>query len=248
MSVPSGPPNPSASSPTSPSPTSSSPGAPTRRASVPLLVAAGAIVVGVVGLVLLFGIARPPTLDTVADSPDPAPPAQVAWMSSEPGRDTCLHIAEVGGGSREVTCDLEDGELIAWDEEGIVLRPSAIREALRWIDPVTGERVERRELDPDQQVDRQGDAVSSRTRDGQVQVVFEPSGEVIWETDAPESYHLYGGSISADGDWVAVTDAADRLLLLATDGRVPPRQWSSAKGATWSTVWEGTPLPVEDLE
>jgi outer membrane protein assembly factor BamB len=206
------------------------------------LLAAAVLLVVVIGLVLVFGIARPPALPSLAEQPDPAPPAAVAWTSYDTEDGPCLQIATSDGGTEKLDCNLE-GEVWAWDDAGIVVYTYGPRDHLEVIDPATGELVERREARGEGAAGPPDGGVRSRTTDGILTVTRDDTRDVLWEVDAPEGYRVSSGAVSPDGAWVAMFDSAERLLLVPADGSSDPRVW--AEGTTeWGTpVWEGTPLP-----
>lgn len=204
------------------------------------LLAAAALVTAVVGSVLVFGIARPPQLASVADQPDPSPPAAVAWRSVERG-DGCVSVARPDGSSAQLVCESDLGEVLAWDDDGIVVGGGRWPGELRWLDRTTGEVLERRSVDDPWELDPRGrGSVVSRVRDGVLTVRYEDT--VLWEVEAPEGYRITEGTVSPDGSWVAMVDTTARLLVVPADGSAPPRIWAE-EAVTWSTpVWEGTLL------
>jgi len=215
------------------------------------LVAAAILLVVVVGLVLLFGIARPPALPNLTDQPDPAPSAAVAWTSFDSDDGPCLHVARTDGTTASLTCNL-DGQVWAWDDDGIAVFIYGPRDALQIIDPATGEIVERRQVDAVDGIEgRQppmpspGGTVSSRHTDGTLTVIRDDTRDVIWEVEAPEGYRVGSGAVSPDGAWVAMFDSAERLLLVPADGSGEPRVWAEDTTEWEVPVWEGTLLPTD---
>ncbi len=204
------------------------------------LVAAALLLIVVVALVLVFGIARPPALSSLADQPDPAPPAAVAWTSFDPDDGPCLHVARPDGTTEVLVCNL-DGEVWAWDDDGIAVFTYRARDELEIIDPATGEVVERREVDPEgRSGPSPGGTVSSRHGDGTLTVTRVDTRDVIWEVDAPEGYRIGQGAVSPDGNWVAMFDSTERLLLLPADGSAEPRVWAEDTTEWDLPVWEGS--------
>ncbi|MCA1782295.1 MAG: hypothetical protein LC679_09025, partial [Intrasporangiaceae bacterium] len=118
----------------------------TQRSTI-ALVAAALLLVVVVVLVLVFGIARPPALPNLTDQPDPAPSAAVAWTSYDGDDGACLYVARTDGTTEPLECNNLDGQVWAWDDDGIAVFIYGPRDALQIIDPATGEIVERREVD-----------------------------------------------------------------------------------------------------
>lgn len=213
-------------------------GAGTRRAW-PLLVAA-ALVVGVVAAVLLFGVQRPPPLSSLAEAPDPAPSARVAWMDWT-GSEACLHVAGTDGTVEQPWCSRAGGELLAWpDADRIELLSYDGRESVRTIDPTTGAVVDREPLRSGARLPEPEAAVWHEHRDGALTVTLADEGSELWRVAATERYGITTSARSPDGDWVVMVDSAGRLLLAPADGRTAPRVWAT-DAPTWSTVvWEGS--------
>lgn len=217
-------------------------GAPSARSLV-ALVAAAALVVVTVTLVLIFGIAHPPELVSLAEEPDPAPSASVAWISGEQER-SCVYLATPDGHHEQLTCDEDElGEVVAWDDDGVVVRTWWPRDELRWFDPSTGEEVDAVVLDEPEEISRRHRSeISTRVRDGVLTVTVAESGEVLWAVEAVEGYRVNQGAVSPDGQWVAMFDSASRLLVVPADGARPPRVWAE-DAAHWELpIWEGTEL------
>lgn len=237
------PPSPPSSSPppsASPSPPSSS-----GPRSLPALVAAAVLVVAVVMLVLLFGVARPPQLATVQEVPAPSPEASVAWSQWE-RESSCIHTVDPQGVRTEVGCGYEGQELVAWNEDGIVVLVWGPREAAEVIDPETGEVVGQVGGRPEEWLETGGGAVHSRHRDGTLTVTLRDSGVELWRVEAPENYGVNEGVLSPDGAWVAMVDRSERLLLVPADGSVEPRVWTEVEESWVRPVWEGSDVPTPD--
>lgn len=211
-----------------------------RPRSLALLVAAGTLAIVVVILVLVFGVARPPSLAALADDPDPAPSASVAWIEHD-GGDPCLHVADPDGTRTELRCDHDVGEPIAWDADGIHVRSWDVWDEVRVFDAETGEDVAQRTIgDPDVRDIHADTDVVTRTRDGTLTVSIRTTGQVVWETEVHDTYHVRTAVRSPDGDWVALLDSADRLVVVPSDGAEEPRVWAEGV-TTWDgLVWEGT--------
>ncbi len=221
-------------------PSSGGAGVPPR--SIAALVTAAALVVAVVALVLVFGVARPPELPSLAEQPDPAPPASIAWTRWDEGF-TCVDVLAPDGTVTEVACDLQGEEILAWDADGIALWVWGPRERVEVLDPATGEIVDSRPARGQLLDERPMDALRVRHEDGILTAQLRDTGEVLWEVDAHENYRLREGRLSPDGEWVAVFDSAGRLLVAPTDGSVGPRVWHEDEEQWQAPVWEGTPLP-----
>lgn len=210
--------------------------------SLALLIVAAALVITVVVLVLIFGVAHPPEVMALEDQPDPAPSASVAWNDDEHD-EPCVAIAAPDGTTTELRCTVDRDEVVAWDADGIVVRTWRAREELLWLDPETGEEERRDEVDDPAAFETyRHSEITSRTRSGTLQVTLDATGELIWETDAPDGYRVQTGSVSPDGAWVALIDSADRLLVVPADGSQPPRLWAEDVSSWQAPVWEGTSL------
>lgn len=241
---PTGPPTGPASGPGDPPPPAAV-GPPPRRSLV-ALVAAATVVVLTVGLVLVFGLARPPALASLAEQPAPDLDTAVAWVHWD--REACLYVATPDAVSREVVCGLPGEEVLGWEADGIGTLVWERTEAIEVIDPDTGEVVDVRPFrgDPWGDREREWSRVDSRNRDGVLTVRLE--GTVLWEVDAPESYWLNPASVSPDGRFVAAFDSAGRLLLFDATGEDAPRVWLEDVEGWQAPVWEGTPFPSTDLD
>jgi hypothetical protein len=240
-SVPGPPPAPPAGGDPAPTPPAGEGTGPPRR-SIVALVAAASVVVITVGLVLVFGLARPPALASLAAEPEPDLPA-VTWVRWE--REACLEIATADAQIREVTCGLRGEEVVGWDEVGIGMLVWDRTEAVEVIDPETGEVVEVRPMRGDlwEERDREWRRVDARNRDGVLTVRLD--GTVLWEVEAPDAYWLNTGAVSPDGRYVVAVDS-DRLLLLDATGAREPRVWLDDMESWQTPVWEGTPMPGAD--
>jgi hypothetical protein len=202
------------------------------------LVAAAVVAVVVVALVLSLGVARPPALPTIADDPAVSAPAEVALLGWDDG-ETCLTIVATDGSTRRPWCSDQGGELLAWDDRGVVLRRYAGAGDLEVVvDPDTGEIVTSRSLPVD--ADRPAgperiEVTTSRTVASGSLEVRSGDGTVLWRTDAPRSYDVTGGWSHPDGEVVALLDSARRLLLVPADGSSEPRVWAEDV-TTWVEV------------
>lgn len=214
--------------------------------SIPALVAAAVVIAIVIGLVLLLGIARPPQLDRLADAPQPAPSAAVAWTAFD--RDgSCLEVARPDGTSRSLRCDLDGGEVLAWDDEGIALSAFGPSPQVHLIDPATGEQRGGQDLDEGgRPYPGQMSELHSQHTDGTLTVMRDDTLQVIWEVEAPEGYRVWQGTTSPDGEWVAMLDSTGRLLVVPADGSAEPRIWVEEAGDGSAPVWQGTPLSSGD--
>lgn len=209
--------------------------------SWPALLAAGVILVAVVAVVMVFGVARPPALPTIGEQPSPAPSASLAWSTwTEEG--DCLQVIEPDGRDREVGCPGRGEELLAWDDDGMVLRSYDDVMQIVWIDPVSGDERDRQDAPEDLRPSSAGNDVVARTEDGTLTVRLREDDTILWEVDAHEGYRINQGVTSPDGRFVALVDEAGRLLVVPTDGQQPPRVWHEDVSPWITPVWEGTPL------
>ncbi len=213
--------------------------------SVALLIAAAVLIVGVVVAVLLFGIVRPPALEPLAES-GLRPSGAVTWMSWSDG-ESCLSIAWPDGNITEPYCSRDGGDVIAWRSDGVVLRTwTSTGESELTIDPVSGQVLDRRHVNPERDVDRpeSGERIewvrSYRDDAGLLVVELESSGDVVWRLDAPDAYTINSGVRSPDRNWVALVDSARRLLVVPADGSADPAVWTDEFDSWQTIVWQGT--------
>jgi hypothetical protein len=206
--------------------------------SIPLLIAAGVLVLFVVGAVLVFGVQRPPSLDTVADTTDPVPAASIAYLAERPDR-SCVEIVRPDGTTTGPWCDRQSGELIGWTDEGLLLRHWDGTETVRILDPETGEVVGRAR-DRAWREPYDHPVVWTEHRDGELTVRLDEDDTELWRVEVTDRYEIRTSATSADGAWVAMVDSADRLLLVPADGSAPPRVWNTDVASWQWPVWEGT--------
>lgn len=215
--------------------------------STALLVAAALLVVVVVGAVIAFGVERPPPVAPLSDDAPFVPTASLAWSEWNDG-EQCLRVGEPDGEIRELRCDERGQDLVGWNDDGILLRAwSDGEEQLVAIDPTTGERTSTDARAGD--VHEPGARPWTERDDGQLVVTLDgPSvtgddpatGDEVWRVDAPASYEVLQSVVSPDGRQVALTDSADRLLVVPADGSHAPRHWSDDVEGYANLVWEGT--------
>ncbi len=222
---------------------------PSPQRSLIALLAAATLVAVVVVLVLVFGIARPPALLTLAEEPEPTLTSSIAWSQWEPDG-ACLHVLAPSGEARQVGCGYDGEELVAWTDDAIAMLVWGPREGLELIDPDTGEVVDTDAVAgvSEEWFDHRGGAVRSRTVDGTLTVTLRESDVELWRVDAPEAYRVNDGFLSPDGEWVVLVDRAGRLLLVPSDGSAEPRVWHEVEESWVRPVWEGTPLPAPSVE
>jgi hypothetical protein len=204
--------------------------------SVPLLVAAAVLVLLVVGAVVLFGVDRPPSVASLAEEPDPAPTAAVAWTAQE-GERTCVRIAWPDGRTTEPRCATDGGEVVGWTSDGVLLRRWD-DDQVRVLDPRSGALLGRGPQDRLTPTHEDA-AVWTEHRDGELIVRSQADDTELWRVPAPDRYTIRSSSRSADGGWVAMIDSAERLLVVAADGSVAPREWAAGGPAWQPPVWEG---------
>jgi len=211
--------------------------------SVPLLIAAGVLVVVAIVLLVTLGIQRPPALEAVGAGQAVPSESIVRFAYRDEG--PCIELIAPSGEVRELTCDLEGGEVLGWKDGTIALRTySNIGEEIVLIDADSGSLLSREIIDP-MSTERLPSPVYSvvRTtnRDGMFTVRLARDNRLLWSVEAPTSYRVDVSAITADGTWVAMVDNARRLLLVPADGSAAPRVWVEDVGSSWDViVWEGT--------
>jgi hypothetical protein len=212
------------------------------------LIGAAAIVVLVAVLALVFGVVRPPAVAGLTDVERAALPGGVAWTQfDERSGCTQLVVARPDDGSKAIACDTQLDQVIGWTTDGIL--------TVTWIDE--GQRIETRDpstgevlatmnvtvvKDRPESDSIEGGYVVSRS-EGTL-VVARPGGTAVWETPADARYEIGTLAVSPDGAWVAITDSAERLLVVRTDGSETPAVWATGvrEWAWRPVVWEGTEL------
>jgi hypothetical protein len=208
-----------------------------------LLAAAALTALVTLGLVLVFGLAEPPSLAAVDDATRPA--QGVALLSYRDGeRGQCLHVIEPDGEVREVRCALDGvGPLVGWDASGIVvLRYGRLGEQLDVIDPVTGAVVSSTRTDVaglDLGASERGVDVE---RVGGRLVVRDARRTLLWDAEAPDAYWISASAQHRDTGAIVLLDTARRLLLLPV-GADAPLVWAEDVGVQYGElVWQGTPV------
>lgn len=217
------------------------------RRSIPALLAAGGLVTIVVALVLVFGLARPPELASLADEPEPALTAGIAWTQWEEGG-SCLYTLDAAGTEHELGCGYDGEEPVAWNEDGIAMPVWGPRAGVEFIDPETGEVTETVAGEPEEWFGRDDGAVRGRVVDGTLTVTLRDEGVELWRVDVEGDYTVDTGVLSPDGEWVVLVDRSGRLLLVPSDGSAAPRVWHEVDQTWLRPVWEGTPLPARGDE
>lgn len=218
---------------------------PRERGNVAYLVGAVALVAAVAVLVMVFGVVRPPALPSL-DAAGVTPPASIAWTQWD-DRDDCnaLMVARPDGGVDRLACERDIGDVVAWKSEGIIsLTWGLSGQALVTWDATTGDVVTREAVSGEDYQGSQGSSVATFHRDGKLIVTLDAGGRDIWTVDAQSGYDVRVGATSPDGDWVAMIDSGDRLLLLRLNGDDGPVVWAEGVTMSWTApVWEGTKLP-----
>ena len=214
----------------------------------PLLAAAVLVLMTVAG-VLVFGVERPPDLAAVDPDHELAPRAAVAWIEGgTDGDGSCVRVARPDGSTHQVTCG-PSGDLVGWDERGILLRHhDAGGVTLSAVDPRSGEerRVDEARA-PDEPIWSGGSGRElvgrSFEEEGRFQMRAADDPEVVVaDLPAGSAYDVRWGEYAPDGHAVAFLDTADRLVFAAVDatGRPTdePRIWVDDVDA-FRAVWEG---------
>ncbi len=216
--------------------------------SVGYLVAAVALIAVVVGLVIAFGVVRPPALASVADG-GTRPSGGIAFVewSSRAGCPT-LTVVRPNGVRHSSDCDTGLGDLVGWTSDGIVVSTwQDSGQALRTLDPDTFATLSSAPTDVNVYAPSGDTITTQRSANGILTVYSRAYHRELWRVDAPDRYDVVRGIASPDGQWFALVDSADRLLIVPADGSSPPRVWASGIDADlWpGLVWEGTRPEIE---
>ncbi|MFP4635129.1 MAG: hypothetical protein ACLFRD_04640 [Nitriliruptoraceae bacterium] len=223
----------------------------------PWIIAAATVVIVTVALVLTFGVERPPGFDHLDPEEGAAPEAAVAWTRFAPDG-PCLWVQRPDGSGEEVACGLPDGELVGWDDSGLLLETYRGDRSLAVLDPDTGEVIERAPVEERSQPPAPLESVITRrpSQGGEggpeTMRIESARGDhaLIAEIEAPGSYEVRSGAYAPDGGWVALFDNADRLLLVQVDddgaGLDEPVVWAEDVEGAGRLVWEGTPYPGDE--
>jgi len=218
------------------------------RRTVGYLVAGAALIALVAGLVLAFGVMRPPPLDSIAER-GVTPPGSVALLQWD-GDGACLaiHVIRPDATSKVSDCDSSLTAIVGWTVEGVMVTAWLDNgEVLRTYDPATLTMVSSHAISEGKTAGAgAGDGIGTETSsDGTMTVYWGADYHVLWRVDAPSNYRVESGTRSPDGRWFALTDSAGRLLLVPADGSASPTVWATGVGANSSwpgPVWEGTPV------
>jgi len=139
--------------------------------------------------------------------------------------------------------------VVGWTEDGIITVPDRHSRSRRDVrDPSTGEVLSSEEGSGEsyEVEDAEGDSSFSIDRREGKLVVLDPQGVALWETEADARYEIGAVVESPNGEWVALTDSAERLLVVRADGSEPPAVWGTGV-YEWSRIdltWEGTEPPA----
>jgi hypothetical protein len=218
------------------------------RRTVGYLVAGAALIALVAGLVLAFGVMRPPPLASIAER-GVTPPGSVALLQWD-DRGACLeiHVIRPDGTFTASDCDSSLTAIVGWTVDGVMVTAWLDSgQVLRTYDPSTLEMVSSHAISEGKTAGAgAGDGIGTETSsDGAMTVYWGADYHVLWRVDAPENYRVESGARSPDGRWFALTDSAGRLLLVPADGSASPSVWATGLGpnSSWpGPVWEGTPV------
>jgi hypothetical protein len=223
---------------------------PARRGDIRYLIGAAALVMIVAVLALAFGVVRPPAVDNLTNAQRAALPGGVAWTQfDERAGCTSLMIARPIGGVESIACEVQLDRVVAWSSAGVVTASYAANGlAIETRDPETGEVLTSRmdsTVDGDPGRDRMDSRFEVARVDGTL-VVGHRSGTTVWETTADARYEIGTLAVSPNGAWVAMTDSAERLLVVRSDGSELPAVWATGvRNWAWRpVVWEGTEQPT----
>ncbi|MBN2177693.1 MAG: hypothetical protein JW722_08605 [Demequinaceae bacterium] len=215
------------------------------RGDIRYLVAAATLVVAVIGLAMIFGIVRAPALDDLTQ--DRAPSLSIAWTEYNERSDcTDLMVARPTGVVESIVCSSSLDRVIGWPEDGLVtIAYGRDGDHLEVRDPVTGEALSSQGLNTYVEKPKDDGGFAATRVDGLL-VVADQWGTPIWEVEADARYEIGSIEVSPDGLWIAMSDSAERLLVLPSDGSSDPVIWATGVGGVFmvSPVWEDTEPPT----
>jgi hypothetical protein len=217
-----------------------------RRTAIGIGAAVAAVLLGV-ALVFVVGVVPYPDLATVKEQPAPAVPGRLAYVRWDDG--ACLRVVDGDGTDREVRCDDRLGGPLAWGEDGRTVEVVSFGptgETVEVVDVESGDVVETRTVgtgSPGIPLEEPGvrerdGAVLSVTRDGSAAVVeLREDGETdtVLRLDGPSGYSFWDVRWAPDGDWIAVLDSLDRVLVVSVEGDADARVW--VEGAGGQIAW-----------
>ena len=212
-----------------------------------LAVAAAVVVaVAVIGVVLAFGIRRLPEFRAASADPPLKAPGRIAYLSAD-ADEPCVRVVPAGGGPPQtLSCAGSDAGLrwlntVAWTPDGEVLVGASTDvgdNVVLVVDPSNGEILDRIVLPPGELLPgSQQDPRAARVRedgaelliggdDGSPRVAVrssQGSTRTLLSVDGPRDYRFADAQWSPDGEWVAVVDSEQRLLLIDAAGDAEPR-------------------------
>lgn len=215
------------------------------RRTAGYLAAAAALIALVAGLVLAFGVERPPRLQTIAEG-GVTPPGGVALLQwDDRGECLAIHAIRPDGTAAASGCDSSLEGIVGWTPEGIVVTAWLDDgQVLRTYDPQSLAMVSSVASSKGSASAPGGDIGTETSSDGVMTVYWGADYHVLWRVDAPANYRVESGTRSPDGRWFVLTDTAGRLLLVPADGTSSPLVWVTGLGTRpWpGPVWEGTPV------
>ncbi len=211
-----------------------------------LAIAIGILVI-VGGIAVMFGIVRAPEINPLTEAQRAGLPGGIAWTQYN-DRDGCsdLMVAWPNGDTHAVACAIGIS-VVGWTDEGLMI-VTDWGSGLEIRDPSTGQVISTPAVgsmlwDPEEE--RSDDVTAERVA-GKLLVTL-LSGARFWEVEADARYEIGSSSLSPNGEWVAMTDSAERLLVVRSDGSEPPAIWETGIH-NWDSadlVWEGTEPPPE---
>lgn len=160
----------------------------------------------------------------------------------------CVYVAEVDGSWREVRCGL-DGELVGFQTGGPLTlfqygSGMSGQFTLLSVATDTGEIIQTQPTD--QEITYDGTPGLMWFRDGD-ELVVRYDNRDVWRVASQSSYTIYAARVSPDGQHIALTDSAQRIVLLSVSGDEPARIWVPAGQARNqygpnAFLWEGESL------
>lgn len=207
-----------------------------RRPRIPPLLAAGgavAVAVGVVAVILLFGLREPPSYPVLsASSTDDRLAGRIAYIREDDQR-SCVVVVDLPDGARHDVACSDGGEWygggeVSWDDEGRLrlVRYEPTGPMLVTVDPETGRELDREPVGGEGKpypegpgTIRPGDEaeLTWRSDDGSVRLLLREGDEerTLLSARGPRDYSLWDAGWSPDGRWAFVADSEQRLLLVA---------------------------------
>lgn len=171
---------------------------------------------------------RPPGLPSLGESPDAGVPGLIAYTSrpASPSGSVCLSVVEASNAKdTELLCDRSFTGAVSWDERGL-LRAAAYTdddgEHEVVVDPSSGRVLERvpgggfydGHVRPDGAMLVPGDSGDGAALD----VVYSGGVRERVLSLQAKDYRFLRAAWSPDGQWAALVDSAQRLLVVAIDG------------------------------